>query len=62
MTKRDFVAIAAAINYVANADRQPARLWTLESAANAIAAYCASTNPNFDRARFMEACGVKEQA
>lgn len=55
MTKKDFEAIAAAIR-AATATTQ--ELSAMEIVAEKIAAYCASTNPRFDTARFLAACGV----
>ena len=57
MTKKDFILIAAALkatqpSYAARA--QVAHDITI----NAIADALATTNPLFDRARFLAACGV----
>jgi len=51
MTKKHFVAIAAAIAAIGNiVDRQ--------DAAHAIADIAADANPRFDRARFLKARGL----
>ena len=65
MSKKDFVAIARAINvshvFLCD-DRDPiARHITTATAkriAEHIAEHCATQNPLFDRARFLKACGV----
>lgn len=52
MTRKHFSAMAKAI-----ADTpmdEPVR----KALARELAAICATTNPNFDRARFLAACGV----
>ena len=53
MTKKDFVAIAAGIKLIAN----PAQR---KIAATSMTDTCARSNPNFDRNRFLTACGVKQ--
>ena len=64
MTKKHFEAIAAAIaqaNMLYGAtqygEQAPPRT-VLETVANNLATICAAENPNFDRARFLRACGV----
>lgn len=60
MTKKDFEAVAAIISR--EAIRNPAPGFDegydagVENVALEIADYFASTNPRFDRARFLEAC------
>jgi len=60
-SRKDFVAVAAIIKnsapelglpVVIQSDTRIARI------ANELADHFASSNPNFDRARFLEACGV----
>jgi hypothetical protein len=51
MTKKHFVAIAREIAQMS--DRKSARI-----AAEAFAQVAQSTNPRFDQARFLTACGV----
>ena len=51
MTKKDFELIAATIAYL---PAGPARRETARLFADALA----TTNPRFDRARFLRACGV----
>lgn len=55
MTKKHFVAIAAAIreNLDSTSDKD-----VVEQMARNIANVCASTNGQFDRGRFLRACGV----
>ena len=60
MTSKHFVAIAAAIKDARryNPNNACARQ-ALDIAARNLAAECAASNPNFDRARFLAACGVE---
>lgn len=64
MSKKDFEAIAAAIEIqIAGADirdqgkRSAARV-AIEEIANDIANHCSRSNMSFDRPRFLKACGV----
>jgi len=67
MTKKHFEGIAKAIDFgawQAGATRKSDKELSAISLARTniavgIAEVCAETNPNFDRARFLEACGVK---
>lgn len=60
MTKKHFIAIAASINDVREScSDSPETVWALDEVSNNIADVCADTNPNFDRERFLEACGVE---
>jgi hypothetical protein len=63
MTKKDYVAIAAkllSVQYVGEAAGAEARFNAgVHEAARALAQHFASDNQRFDRARFLEACGVK---
>ena len=64
MTRKDYVAIAAAIRqqaYSPNADinTRNAAEGTREHIADDIADAMARDNPRFDRARFLKACGVQ---
>lgn len=58
MTRRDYVAIAAALK---NARGLPMRdhASSLEAAAQCIADVMARDNPRFDRARFLKTAGVQ---
>lgn len=56
MTRKNFNAIANAVN-IDPADLSATAL--KRDIAKNIADVCADTNPNFDRARFLEACGVE---
>ena len=51
MTKKHFIALAVAIRGISNAEER-------ERAARAIADVCAGANSQFDRKRFLRACGV----
>lgn len=53
MTRKDYVAIAEAIALYGS-DTEDVR-----AVAHAIASVMAADNPNFDRARFLDACGVR---
>lgn len=62
MTRKDYVAIAAAIHRTGMARRIGKGLdgeRTLQLVAIDIAATMAADNPRFDRARFLKACGVQ---
>ena len=58
MTRKDYVAIAAAMARVIplDNDRGSYRVW--EATVCSLADYLATTNPRFDRERFLKACGV----
>ena len=55
MTRKDYVAIAAALKAV----REQATIPSWQSCCECIAATMAADNPRFDRARFLKACGVQ---
>lgn len=61
MTKKHFEALAAALKA-----EQPGTNWDPNKHVQyrldvrAVADVCARFNPNFDRARFLKACGVEE--
>lgn len=62
MTRKDFELIAEALNEVMQTnwnenDRQRAEYF-IGRAADALAVKLRSTNPRFDKARFLAACGV----
>ena len=67
MTRRHFNAIAAIIRETIEAaplesltnDEAGGRRIAACAIARDLATVCASTNPNFDRARFLSACGVE---
>jgi hypothetical protein len=52
MTRKHFSAMAKAIA------KAPITNEARKALARELAAICATTNPNFDRARFLAACGV----
>lgn len=54
MTKKHFEALAAALRTTSLTDKDHANV------SHRIADVCARFNPNFDRARFLKACGVEE--
>ena len=54
MTKKDFELIAEAIKEITVSDYPQDR----KDKAQLFAAVLATTNPRFDRARFLSACGV----
>jgi len=62
MTRKDFQLIAETVrgldtfSYQYDGCDMPSSRW---QAANAFADKLASTNPNFDRERFLRACGVE---
>lgn len=59
LTKKDFKAIADIIQTAVNQSTQKTGCESLTQVAKDLAAYCATTNPRFDRARFLNACGVQ---
>lgn len=61
MSKKDYEAIAQAINGVRAADTTPERVWAIGSVCNALASVMSANNPSFDRARFLAACGITEE-
>lgn len=67
MTRRDFEGIARALEWAkpddliepVNPSNDPVMdVW--ENTVNRMASYLATTNPAFDRARFIKACGMNE--
>lgn len=67
MSKKHFEALAAALREQVAAQSTSAALdgnygcvVAVEDAARRISDVCARFNPNFDRARFLKACGVQE--
>ena len=61
MTKKHFEALAAALNGVGplHGDMSTKDAIQWRSDVEAVAAVCARFNPNFDRTRFLKACGVE---
>jgi hypothetical protein len=61
MSKEDFIALAAIVSDVAASHRyfktDPQAI--IDTLARDLANFCANRNPNFDRSRFLSACGVK---
>jgi len=57
MTRRDYVKIALAVRSAKNAAEMPDTVVTLRTLANDLADDFALMNPNFDRVRFLSACG-----
>ena len=68
MTRKHFEALAAALRWAEPrndggvfSDREHAdRVTQWKKDALSVAEVCARFNPNFDRARFLAACGVQE--
>lgn len=61
MSKKHFEALAAALNGVGPLSEDTTSKQAIQwlSDVDAVADVCASFNPNFDRARFLQACGVE---
>jgi len=60
MTRKDYVAIAAAINHAAQrAEAETGTVRGADIAAEEIASVMANDNARFNRARFLKACGVQ---
>jgi hypothetical protein len=55
MTRKHFVAIAATLKTLRDTSDNTD---SVDEAARAIAGVCAESNSRFDRARFLQACGV----
>lgn len=55
MTRKDFELIAQTLRYADEIVDETA----MEALADVFANALSNTNPNFDRARFLTACGVK---
>ena len=53
MTKKNYEAIAECLSWYVN------RSYITEAIAHRLADYFEQDNPNFDRTRFLQACGVK---
>lgn len=65
MTKKDYIAIAKVVKeeYERYSPEDPERICVLESLetiAINLAGVFSSDNPRFDRARFLQACGVSD--
>lgn len=58
MTKKHFKAIAEALSKAMPDNNSADALATWTQCVVAITDVCASTNPHFDRERFLDACGV----
>ncbi len=60
MTKKDFELIAAAVSRASawQPTEHVTRAYALQHVADELADALATTNPKFDRARFLAACGV----
>jgi len=59
MTKKHFIAIAATIHQALAAAKGPVTRKILSDLAKQQAAAFAAANPAFNRAKFLEACGVQ---
>ena len=62
LTKKHFDALAAALSNTRPGVGSKSSLldWQWKSDVGTVANVCARFNPNFDRARFLAACGVEE--
>ena len=63
MTRKDYVAIAAAFHrtgMAVNIGKRKTAEYAIRLAAIDVAATMAHDNPRFDRERFLKACGVAE--
>ncbi len=58
MSRKHFIAIAAAILENRKSTSSKADRDVVDMMANAIADVCAGTNGQFDRSRFLRACGI----
>jgi hypothetical protein len=60
MTKKDFQLIASALreSFPERGSEHPTQQW--ERTVHTIASALSESNPRFDRARFLSACGLKE--
>jgi hypothetical protein len=56
MTRKDFVLIARAVADARNVSVDPQHLGAVDTVALELADALRSTNPNFDRERFLRAC------
>ena len=58
MTKKHFIAIAAALKFARQEmdEGNTAPKLVIDNLSEDIALICARTNPNFDRSRFLSAC------
>ena len=59
MTKKDFEAIARAIRIAHVTYDTPTDAAQREFIAREVAQHCEAANPQFNRARFLAACGVQ---
>ena len=59
MTRKDYVAIAAALKTAGNEYWNADLLLLFAGTCERIADVMAQDNPRFDRARFLQACGVQ---
>ena len=55
MTRKDYIAIAGAINKASERYGEPAAKMVLDDVVNEIAEVLAADNPNFDKDRFVDA-------
>ncbi len=65
MSRKDYVAIAAMIEKrfgIDNPTWQRIAHWSVRMFVEELTNYMARENPNFDRQRFQEACGLKDHA
>lgn len=60
MTRKDFEELAQLFRWFVDHHGRAVVSTRRATLAGALADYCAKRNPRFDRARFMNACGVAE--
>ena len=58
MTRKHFNAIAEELQTIRNDLKSREALDALDRTAKDIANICTETNPRFDKARFLQACGI----
>ena len=60
MTKKHIVVIAATIrDHISRPEKDEAEIYALETLARSLASDFAAFNINFDRSRFLAACGIE---
>lgn len=59
MTRKDYVAIAAAIKLAGSVNESTGHKLGVYDVARVLAETLAQDNPRFDRGRFLTACGVQ---
>lgn len=60
MTRKDFIMLAEAVNEALTRFDRPNHNKAVREVAKNIATKCKTSNPRFDRQRFLRACGVSD--